>query len=74
MALPAFPTFATSTTTPFEGLTEIRAGQQFVLRGYVYQATGDAAVRGSTVFIKAVRRHTGMPSGWELADVMEWAR
>ena len=72
----AIPTFPTSTSTSFDDLMTIKAGQHFVLRGYEYRALGDAVTakrKGvETVTIHADRRHHGMRSGWELATVSEW--
>ena len=54
-------------------LAAIRAGEVFTLRGYTYRAEADAERwDNGTVYIKAVRQNDAMPSGWELADVMEW--
>lgn len=75
MAYPAFRTLPADTTTSFEDLAKIKSGQRFPLRGYEYEACGDAVstIRNGfgIVMIDAKRRHSAMPSGWELATVME---
>ena len=53
-------------------LSNIIANEIFTLRGHTYRATSDAVSFGGTIRIKAVRRNGKMPSGWELADIMEW--
>ena len=53
-------------------LSNIRANEIFTLRGYTYRATSDTVSFNGTIRIKAVRRNGAMPSGWELADIMEW--
>ncbi len=75
MTYPAMRTFPEATTTSFEGLKEIKAGQEFILDGYHYRAKADASAFTrfgyDNVHIDAVRKHGGMPSGWELATVCE---
>ena len=75
MTYPAMPKFPTATTTSFEGLTQIKEGQEFVLRGYVCKATKDAVTYTrngfETILLPALRANPAMPSGWELADVHE---
>lgn len=56
----------------FNALAALTKGQQVTIRGYEYMVTADAEVCGTTVRIEAVRRHPGMPSGWELATILEW--
>lgn len=58
--------------TQFQFLASLTKGQQVTIRGYEYLTTGDAETCGRTVRVDAVRRHPGMPSGWELATIMEW--
>jgi len=53
-------------------LSNIRADEIFTLRGHTYRATSDAVSFSGTIRIKAVCRNGAMPSGWELADIMEW--
>jgi len=53
-------------------LSNIRADEIFTLRGHTYRATSDAISFSGTIRIKAVCRNKAMPSGWELADIMEW--
>ena len=75
MATPALPTFPTSTRTSFDDLMKVKEGDLFVLRGYEYRARGNATSYRrnglETVDIQAVRRNGAMPSGWELATVIE---
>jgi len=69
MTLPA------STCTSFDDLTRITSGDRFVLNGYEYRADADAVTARTNGFeavtIPARRRHPAMPSGWELATVIE---
>jgi hypothetical protein len=53
-------------------LSNIHANELFTLRGHTYRATSDAVSFSGTIRIKAERRNGAMPSGWELADIMEW--
>ena len=80
MPYPAMPTFPQSTNTAPKDLLNIVSGNEFVLRGYHYKATGDAHIREwvnysnekrFSISIQAVRRNDQMPSGWESADVSE---
>ena len=52
-------------------LSNIIANEIFTLRGHTYRATSDAVSFDGTICIKAVCRNGAMPSGWELADIME---
>ena len=64
--------FPASTSTSFDDLLTIKAGQSFVLRGYEYRALRDAMSRKlngiETVSITADRRELGK---WIAADVLE---
>lgn len=75
MTYPAFPTFPASTSTSFDDLMKVKEGDLFVLGGYEYRARGNATSYRrngfETVDIQAVRRNGAMPSGWELATVIE---
>lgn len=54
-----------------QNLGNIKAGETFTLRGFTYRAKEDAKVRAGNVWIDAERKNGAMPSGWELATVME---
>jgi ABC-type dipeptide/oligopeptide/nickel transport system ATPase component len=62
-------------TTSFDGLKDIKSNDVFHLRGYQYIAIENAITSTrddhETVFIRANRRNSEMPSGWECADVRE---
>ncbi len=64
--------FPASTSTSFDDLLTIKAGQPFVLRGYEYRALRDAMSQKlngiETVSITADRRELGK---WIAADVLE---
>lgn len=75
MAYPALPTLPASASISFDDLLLVKKGQRFALRGYEHEATSDAVAwerHGfQNVHVAAKRRHAAMPSGWELADVLE---
>lgn len=54
-------------------LSQIKAGDKFILSGYTYTAKSDARVVnfGQSVFVNATRPNGQMPSGSEMADVLE---
>ncbi len=64
--------FPASTSTSFDDLLTIKAGQPFVLSGYEYRALRDAMSQKlngiETVSITADRRELGK---WIAADVLE---
>jgi hypothetical protein len=59
--------------TTMPKLSRIKAGDKFILSGYTYTAKSDARVVnfGQSVFVNATRPNGQMPSGSEMADVLE---
>ena len=54
-----------------QDLAKIKAGEIFTLRGFTYRASEDAKLHAGSIWIDAVRQNGAVPSGWELATVME---
>ncbi|KRW94293.1 hypothetical protein [Paracoccus sp. MKU1] len=52
-------------------LTDIKEGDTFRFGGTVYVSTGPTGMLGGNVVIPAKRENEAMPSGWELANLME---
>lgn len=54
-------------------LSQIKAGQIFIMRGITRKATSDAVRNGNVIEMKGLQGNAQMPSRWEPSDMVEWS-